>query len=108
MPQHCPHPDGTGRSRFSRPQLSRSRGGRLSVKARTTSSPRFAATADLQDDESPPTSYATPSRRLVRGRTDLVIVAERLVHARLETTRAYNRPTQQDAIDALQLLYVDP
>jgi hypothetical protein len=37
----------------------------------------------------------------------LVIVAELLGHARLETTRAYSRPTQQDAIDALELLDVD-
>lgn len=30
---------------------------------------------------------------LVRGGTDLVIVAELLGHARLETTRAYTRPS---------------
>jgi integrase/recombinase XerC len=35
-----------------------------------------------------------------------VIVAELLGHARLETTRAYSRPTQQDAINALELLDV--
>jgi hypothetical protein len=28
-------------------------------------------------------------------------------HARLETTRAYSRPTQQDAINALELLDID-
>ncbi|MEA2189222.1 MAG: integrase/recombinase XerD [Solirubrobacteraceae bacterium] len=49
----------------------------------------------------------TFATRLVRGHTDLVIVAELLGHARLETTRAYSRPTQQDAIDALHLLDVD-
>jgi len=52
----------------------------------------------------------TFATRLVRGHTDLVIVAELLGHARLETTRAYSRPTHQDAIDAidaLELLDVD-
>jgi site-specific recombinase XerD len=49
----------------------------------------------------------TFATRLVRGRTDLVIVAELLGHARLETTRVYSRPTHQDAIDALELLDVD-
>ena len=49
----------------------------------------------------------TFATRLVRGRTDLVIVAELLGHARLETTRAYSRPTRQDAIDALKLLDSD-
>ena len=33
-----------------------------------------------------------------------MIVAELLGHARLETTRAYSRPTRQDAVDALELL----
>jgi site-specific recombinase XerD len=38
-------------------------------------------------------SRHTFATRLVRGRTDLITVAELLGHARLETTRAYNRPT---------------
>jgi len=43
----------------------------------------------------------------VRGRTDFVIVAELLGHARLETTRVYSRPTREDAERALELLDVD-
>ncbi len=44
---------------------------------------------------------------LVRGGTDLVIVAELLGHARLETTRGYTRPTAEDRTKALDLLVVD-
>ena len=84
------------------------RGGRLSVKGAHDIITAIAAAAGLEDDEI--TAHVlrhTFATRLVRGRTDLVIVAELLGHARLETTRAYSRPTQQDAIDALELLDVD-
>jgi hypothetical protein len=43
----------------------------------------------------------------VRDRTDLVIVADLLGHARSETACAYSRPSQQDTIDALELLDID-
>ena len=84
------------------------RGGRLSVKGTHDIITTIATAAGLQDDEI--TAHVlrhTFATRLVRGRTDLVIVAELLGHARLDTTRAYSRPTQQDAIDALELLDVD-
>ena len=84
------------------------RGGRLSVKGTHDIITTIATAAGLEDDEI--TAHVlrhTFATRLVRGRTDLVIVAELLGHARLETTRAYSRPTQQDAIDALELLDVD-
>jgi site-specific recombinase XerC len=35
-------------------------------------------------------------RTLIRGGTDLVVVAELLGHARLETVRAYTKPTEED------------
>lgn len=49
-------------------------------------------------------SFATTS---FRGGTDLVIVAELLGHARLETVRAYTKPTEEDKAKALNLLPVD-
>lgn len=49
----------------------------------------------------------TFATRLVRGGTDLVVVAELLGHSRLETTRVYTRPTREDAIKALELLDTD-
>ncbi len=81
------------------------RGGRLSVKGAHDIITAIATAAGLEDEDV--TAHVlrhTFATRLVRGRTDLVIVAELLGHARLETTRAYSRPTRQDAIDALELL----
>ncbi|WP_326827094.1 hypothetical protein [Streptosporangium sp. NBC_01756] len=41
------------------------------------------------------------------GKADLVLVAEILGHARLETTRRYSLPSDKDKEDALKLITVD-
>ena len=54
--------------------------------------------------EGPIKRFATS---LVRGKTDLVIVAELMGHSRLDTTRQYSLPTEQDKADALNHLTTD-
>ena len=49
----------------------------------------------------------TLATTLIRGHTDLVIVAELLGHARLKTTRRYSLPSEKDKADALNLITVD-
>lgn len=50
----------------------------------------------------------TSATRLVRSGVDLVLVAEVLGHASLETTRRYSLPTEQDRAEALERLVVEP
>jgi len=84
------------------------RGARLSVKAAHDIITGIADDAGLADDEITAHvlrhSFATT---LVRGGTDLVIVAELLGHARLETTRGYTRPSAEDRARAVDLLPAD-
>jgi site-specific recombinase XerD len=44
---------------------------------------------------------------LVRNGTDLVLVAEIAGHRRLETTRRYSLPTEQDRVEAMDGIQVD-
>lgn len=83
------------------------RGDRLSVKAAHDIITGIAARAGLDDDITAHVLRHTFATTLVRGGTDLVIVAELLGHARLETTRAYTRPTTEDRSRALDLLTID-
>ncbi|TMR89296.1 tyrosine-type recombinase/integrase [Nonomuraea basaltis] len=54
----------------------------------------IAQRAGLDDPTTAPVLRHTLATTLVRGKTDLVVVAEILGHARLETTRRYSlRPT---------------
>ena len=83
------------------------RGSRLSVKGAHDIITAIADTAGLDDDTTTHVLRHTFATRLVRGGTDLVIVADLLGHARLETTRVYTGPTDQDRAGALELLDVD-
>jgi len=83
------------------------RGGRLSVRGAHGIICRIAADAGLDDDTTTHVLRHSFATTLVRGGTDLVIVAELLGHARLETTRAYTRPSAEDRSRALDLLPVD-
>jgi hypothetical protein len=57
-------------------------------------------------DELPPETVRMWVDRVVPG-TDLVVVADLLGHARLDTVRACTRPTDDDRTKALNLLPTD-
>jgi len=83
------------------------RGGRLGVRGAHAIITGMAADAGLDDDTTAHVLRHSFATTLVRGGTDLVIVAELLGHARLETTRIYTRPTAEDRTRAINLLPVD-
>lgn len=83
------------------------RGQRLSVRGAHDIVTAIATAAGLDDHATVHVLRHTFATTLVRGGTDLVIVAELLGHARLETTRAYTRPSAEDRTRALDLLLVD-
>jgi integrase/recombinase XerC len=83
------------------------RGQRLSARGAHDIITAIARAAGLQDDATVHILRHTFATTLVRGGTDLVLVAELLGHARLETTRRYTHPTAEDRRRALDLLLVD-
>jgi integrase/recombinase XerC len=83
------------------------RGQRLSVRGAHDIITGIGKTAGLDDETTVHTLRHTFATTLVRGGTDLVIVAELLGHARLETTRIYTRPSAEDRTRALDLLLTD-
>ncbi len=83
------------------------RGQRLSVRGAHDIVTAIATAAGLDDHATVHVLRHTFATTLVRGGTDLVIVAELLGHARLETTRAYTRSSAEDRTRALDLLFVD-
>lgn len=83
------------------------RGSRLSARGAHDVITGIAATAGLDDRVTAHVLRHSFATTLVRGGTDLVIAAELLGHARLETTRAYTRPSAEDRQRAVALLPVD-
>lgn len=83
------------------------RGGRLSGKGAHDIVTSVAADANVDEPITAHTLRHTFATRLVRGHVDLITVAEMLGHARLETTRAYSRPTHEDRAEALSHLDID-
>lgn len=83
------------------------KGGRLSARAAGGIIAEIARTAGLDDPTTAHVLRHTLATTLVRGKADLVLVAEILGHARLETTRRYSLPSDKDKEDALKLITVD-
>ncbi len=83
------------------------RGKRLSARGAHDVITGIAARAGLDDHVTAHTLRHSFAATLVRGGTDLIIAAELLGHARLETTRVYTHPTAEDRRKAVDLLPVD-
>jgi site-specific recombinase XerD len=79
----------------------------LSVRGASTIIQSIASNAGLGDGITAHVGRHTFATALVRGGTDLVVVADLLGHARLDTVRAYTRPTEDDRTKALNLLPTD-
>jgi len=83
------------------------RGHRLSVRGAHDVITGIASSAGLEDGVTAHVLRHSFATTLVRGGTDLIIAAELLGHARLETTRAYTLPNAEDRAKAVALLPVD-
>jgi integrase/recombinase XerC len=83
------------------------RGGRLSARGAHEVITGIARRAGLDDRVTAHVLRHSFATTLVRGGTDLVVAAELLGHARLETTRLYTRPSAEDRRKAVDLLPVD-
>ena len=92
--------------------LNRYRGGRLSARAVDQLLDELATEADLVDEAGAPAASAHTLRHtfgtsLLRQGVDIVVVAELLGHARLDTTRRYTLPTHGDLETAVAKLPTD-
>jgi len=83
------------------------RGSRLSARGAHDVITSMAGKAGLDDRVTAHVLRHSFATTLVRRGTDLVIAAELLGHARLETTRVYTRPSAEDRRKAVGLLPVD-
>jgi site-specific recombinase XerD len=91
----------------TQPCSSTPKGGRLSARAASSIITEIAQAAGLDDPTTAHVLRHTLATALVRGKTDLVLVAEILGQARLETTRRYSLPSDKEREDALKLITVD-
>ncbi|MFI6496431.1 tyrosine recombinase XerC [Nonomuraea typhae] len=87
------------------------RGGRITDRAARTIITGLGTAAGIGDDPAGPFgphvlrhSFGT---QLVRGGKDIVLVASLMGHARLDTTRRYTQPTDDDMTTALDVLITD-
>ncbi|WP_433338671.1 tyrosine-type recombinase/integrase [Spirillospora sp. CA-294931] len=88
------------------------RGGRLTARAVDQLIDEIALDADLVDEDGHPfvsahTLRHTFATNLLRSGVDIVVVAELLGHARLDTTRRYTLPTHTDLEEAVGRLPTD-
>jgi integrase/recombinase XerD len=81
--------------------------GRLIARAAGGLIAEITQTAGLDDPITAHVLRHTLATTLVRGKADLVLVAEILGHARLETTRRYSFPSDKDKEETLKLITVD-
>ncbi|MFJ2032323.1 tyrosine-type recombinase/integrase [Streptosporangium sp. NPDC087985] len=91
----------------SRALFLNAKGGRLTARAASGIIATIAQRSGLDDPTTTHVLRHTLATTLVRGKTDLVLVAEILGHARLETTRRYSLPSDKDKEDALKLITTD-
>jgi len=83
------------------------RGGRLSARGAHDILGDIAQAADLPEDFTSHVLRHTFGTDMVRKGIDLVLVAEFMGHARIETTRAYSLPTDEDRQRAINSLLTD-
>lgn len=83
------------------------RGGRLSARGAHDILKTLAKAADLPDDFTSHVLRHTFGTDMVRKGIDLVLVAELMGHARIETTRSYSLPTDEDRQRAINSLLTD-
>ncbi|NMM24599.1 MAG: tyrosine-type recombinase/integrase [Phycicoccus sp.] len=82
-------------------------GHRLGTRGASAIFNTILASAGLDDDASAHVLRHTFATTLIRGGTDLVVVADMLGHTRLDQTRRYALPTTADRERALNLLPTD-
>jgi integrase/recombinase XerD len=83
------------------------RGGRLTARGASDVFTAILDRAGLNDHATAHVLRHTFATRLVRGGTDLVVVADMLGHTSLDQIRRYTQPTTTDRRDALKHLPVD-